>query len=294
MTNILFSLNEQNFEGERSTGPVLHIKREMGPWGTRIVAQGNAEGLTQLSKHVGQYDVVGLATSIQALTKHVDDLPDTNAIKNLTLSQDLFDPELRDIDVLKKFPNLENLTWLSAAPKQKIADVAPHLRFLKIMKVGKSTLQGLENIEGLNLMSGPDALEKCPSAGLKTLFLGGFAEGKGALLAPFEMLKTVFTTARKSDLSFDFLHTLPNLANFAFDGPRVQNWGSLPPSLQVCSIEQTNGSQAIAAHLGKAKVLALGYDPQSWDDDGFYRGDLLVEGDPFRTIEGPIFMKDID
>ena len=142
-------------------------------------------------------------------------------------------------------------------------------------------------------MSGIDALINCPSDGLKSLFLAGFTDGKGALIERFSQLETLSLSSRKSDLSFGFLASLPKFENFAFEGPARQSWGTLPKTLRLVAIEQTNGSAAIADHLSSADVLSLGYNPDDGNDDGVYRGDLLVAGDPFRSINGRYFMDDV-
>ncbi len=50
----------------------------------------------------------------------------------------------------------------------------------------------------------------------------------------------------------------------------------------------------MAQTLKAAEVVSIGFNPKVRDDDGYYKGDLLEAGDPFRTIEGPVFMTDFE
>lgn len=151
-----------------------------------------------------------------------------------------------------------------------------------------------KHLRGLQLLSGLSKLEGPPSDCVETLFIGDLKKGKGDVLSRFKRIRTLYIRTRSSGHSFDFLATLPELENFAFDGPAAQDWHELPTSLRKVSIEKTTNANLVAAHLRHVPVLSIGFNPRSKGDEGYYRGDLLESGDPFRDIEGEIYESDID
>jgi hypothetical protein len=68
----------------------------------------------------------------------------------------------------------------------------------------------------------------------------------------------------------------------------------LPDTLRKISIFRVDDRTRMARTLKAAEVVSIGFNPKVRDDDGYYKGNLLEAGDPFRTIEGLVFMKDIE
>ncbi len=288
MTDILFHIDERDFATGAIDGPYLMIRRRRGP-GATIEAQGNARGFGSHTEQLLEHGVNGIAGDMNAIIPLIEVGDLGKRLTHLSLGD--YDDD--GLSYLSKLPNLTALMLGGAGPKRPLGNVVPKLSFLTVGKMQKTTLGGLAQLHGLQLTAGCGHLDTCESPGLKTLFVAGATPQCLDHINRFQQLQTLALWSRKKGWSFTALTQCPLLNDFAFEGPAHQYWDSLPQTLKRVSIEKTNGSARLADHLSDVPVLSIGYNPTDSGDDGFYRGDLLEVGDPFRTIEGDVFMSDI-
>ncbi len=294
MEKILITVDERDYPKNKPDEPFFQLRESRYSFGSRVIARGNLSGMRRFSGRFSEFGVNSIQVMISELAPVVDLLPDPTQIIEASLGTNFVDPgETRDIAALSQMPNLRILDISPNPPAQPIANHAPQIQFLTIGGTNRKTMAGLANLEGLRITGSPKDLDTVKRSTLKTLFLQAFDQKQADLLLPCENLQTLSVLTRRSGLSWAFLRNLPKLDNFAFEGPAQQEWASLPETLRKISISKVDDRTAMAQALKAAEVVSIGFNPKARHDDGYYKGDLLEAGDPFRTIEGPIFMKDI-
>ncbi len=290
----LHYVDERTFTGGPDDGPYLDVVKTSFNSAPIIEVTSNLTGLELLEPTYDGLEVMSLRMSLPDLRAAADRLPDPSKIVLISTGQDLLSDEECDLEPLRRYSGLQSLGLIAEVPKgPRIADVVPGLRFLSVGALRTRALEGLKCLEGLKLISGARHIESCNSAHITKLFVTSAEPSLLEKIASWPALETLALWSRKKDWSFGALAGFPALQNFAFEGPAEQDWMSLTTSLHKVSIEKVIDSAAVGRHLAKSDVVSIGFNPKVKGDDGYYAGDLLEGGDPFRSLECDVFHRDI-